>query len=302
MRRLVIAGGSGFLGKVLTEHFKNTFDEIVVLSRSGKSSQENVRYETWNGRGLDDWQNSINGADVLINLSGKSVNCRYTSKNKREILNSRIDSTRILGEAIRQSKHPPRVWLQAASSTIYRSSCDKIMNERTGEIGDDFSMNVCKQWERAFQNEECESTKKIIMRMAIVLGKGGGAIPPTFLLTRLGLGGRQGSGNQMVSWIQEYDFARAVEWLMENGKNKGIYNCTSPHPVTNSFFMKSIRQFLRIPFGIPSPAWLLEIGSFLIRTETELLLKSRWVYPQRLLDEGFVFKYNNLSEALENIS
>ena len=302
MKRLVIAGGSGFLGKALMLHFKNSFDEIVILSRSAKSPHENVRYEIWNGRDLDKWENSINGADVLINLAGKSVNCRYTGKNKKTILNSRIDSTRVLGEAIRESKNPPKVWLQAASSTIYRSSYDKIMNERNGEIGEDFSMNVCKQWERAFMKEECEKTRKIIMRIAIVLGKGGGAIPPTFLLTRLGLGGKQGSGKQMVSWIHEDDFARAVEWLIDSGKNKSIYNCTSPGPVINSHFMKSIREFLGVPFGIPSPSWLLEIGSFLIGTETELLLKSRWVFPQRLLDEGFVFKYHNLNDALENLS
>lgn len=302
MKKLVIAGGTGFLGWVLTQHFKSSFDKIVILSRTKRPDHENIRYEIWNGRNPGEWINAVDGADVLINLTGKSVNCRYTQRNKNEILKSRIASTQILGEAIRSVNNPPRVWLQASSSTIYRSSYDKIMTERTGEIGDDFSMNVCKQWERAFNNEECLHTRKIIMRIAIVLGKRGGALPPTLLLARLGLGGQQGPGKQMVSWIHEKDFARMVEWLIEHGKHRSIYNCASPGPISNSMFMKAFRNYLHIPFGIPPPSWLLEIGSFLIRTETELLLKSRWVYPERLLTEGFRFTYTNIIDALENLS
>jgi hypothetical protein len=299
--KLVIAGGSGFLGQVLAKYFQSRFEDIVILSRTAATSNKNIRKIVWDARTLGPWSGELNDCDVLINLTGKSVNCRYTEKNKKEILTSRLDATKVLGEAIRISKNPPRVWLQAASSTIYRSSFDKIMDEKTGEIGDDFSMNVCKQWERTFLNEECPATKKIVMRIAIVLGKQGGAIPPLLALTKLGLGGRQGSGKQMVSWIHENDFVRCAEWLIENGKNKGIYNCTSPSPVTNYLFMKNLRHALRIPFGIPSPAGLLEIGSFFIRTETELLLKSRWVYPKRLLEEGFTFQYQTLDKALEEL-
>ena len=299
--KLVIAGGSGFLGQVLVNYFSTRVDEIVILSRSPRTSYGNVKQVQWNGRDLGDWYSVLEGADALINLTGKSVNCRYTESNKKEILHSRLDATKTLGDAIRLTQNPPKVWLQAASSTIYRSSFDKVMDEKTGEIGDDFSMNVCKQWERAFLNEECPKTKKIIMRIAIVLGKGGGAIPPLFRLSRLGLGGRQGSGRQMVSWIHENDFSRIVEWLITHGKDKTIYNCTSPNPVINNQFMQSIRKCLKIPFGISSPAWLLEIGSFVIRTETELLLKSRWVYPRRLLEEGFTFQFDSLEKTLESL-
>ena len=301
MNKIVIAGGSGFLGQVLANYFQTKANEIVILGRSPKPSTGNIRNVAWNGRDLAEWKNELNRCDVLINLTGKSVNCRYTEKNKKEILDSRLNSNRVLGEAIRHVENPPNLWIQAASSTIYRSSFDRPMDETTGEIGDDFSMNVCKQWEKSFWEQECPRTKKIVMRIAIVLGNGGGAVPPIINLVTFGLGGMQGNGKQMVSWIHEHDFARSVEWLIANGRDKGIYNCSGLEPVTNSEFMKRFRQHWNMPIGLPSPAWLLEIGSALIGTETELLLKSRWVWPKNLIDEGFTFTFGRLDGALGDI-
>ena len=301
MNKIVIAGGSGFLGQVLANYFQTKAKEIVILGRSPKPSMGNIRNVVWNGRVLGEWKNELNGCDVLINLTGKSVNCRYTERNKKEILDSRLNSNRALGEAIRQTENPPNIWLQAASSTIYRSSFDKANDEATGVIGDDFSMNVCKNWEKSFWDEECPGTKKIVLRMAIVLGNGGGAVPPIINFVKFGLGGQQGNGKQRVSWIHELDFARSVEWLIMHGKSNGIYNISSLEPVTNSDFMKQFRKHWNIPFGLPTPASLLEIGSALIGTETELLLKSRWVWPKNLIDDGFAFKFGNLDEALGDL-
>lgn len=301
MDKLVIAGGSGFLGQVLAKYFQPSVKEIIILSRSPQPTKDNIRCVVWNGRDLGEWKNELKDCDLLINLTGKSVNCRYTEKNKAEILDSRLNATRVLGKAIRQMETPPTVWIQAASSTIYRSSFAKPMDEVAGEIGDDFSMNVCKQWEKVFWDQECADTKKIVMRIAIVLGKGGGAVPPIINLVRFGLGGKQGNGKQMVSWIHEHDFAHAVEWLTANGHNHGIYNCCSPEPVTNREFMKQFRVQWNRTVGLPSPAWLLQIGSALIGTETELLLKSRWVWPKKLIEGGFTFKFDKLSDALADL-
>jgi uncharacterized protein len=301
MNKLVIAGGSGFLGQVLVKHFQANFKEIVILSRGAARGKGNVRFANWDAQDPGDWIKELDGCDALINLTGKNVNCRYTKKNKAEILNSRLKSTHVLGEAIRKAKSPPKIWLQAASSTIYRDSRDKLMDEETGETGDDFSMNVCKQWEKAFWGESCPGTKKILMRVAIVLGKGGGAFPPLVRLVKFGLGGRQGSGMQMVSWIHEKDFARVTEWLIRNGRENGIYNVCSPEPLANSQFMQSLRKSLGIAFGLSSPEWLLSLGARLIGTETELVLKSRFVNPKNLLIEGFPFRYSKLEDAFSNL-
>lgn len=300
MNKLVIAGGSGFLGQVLARHFQSQFNDIVILSRKPDVSKTNIRTVAWDGRSPKRWSNELNGCDVLINLTGKNVNCRYTEKNKAKILNSRLQSTHILAEAIRLVAHPPAIWIQAASSTIYNHSFQPN-DETSNNIGDDFSMTVCKEWERAFWEEQTPTTKKILMRVAIVLGKDGGAWPTLKRLTQFGLGGKQGKGNQMISWIHEHDFARVVEWLINNGTRNGVYNVCSPHVVPNHEFMRIARRSLKIPMGIPSPAWLLNLGAAMLGTETELVLKSRFVKPQNLLTEGFQFQYSDLQKALTTL-
>nr|WP_294784718.1 TIGR01777 family oxidoreductase [uncultured Flavobacterium sp.] len=300
MTKLIIAAGTGFLGQVLVNHFKNKFDEIVILTR-GKSKTENgIKFVNWNAKTFSGWEKELENATVLINLVGKSVDCRYTKENKKEILWSRIKSTKILNEAVLNCKNPPKHWLNSSTATIYRFSLDKQMNEVDGEIGNDFSINVALSWEKAFFKTETPRTLKTALRTSIVLGKNGGALIPLKMLAKIGFGGKQGTGNQFVSWIHEEDFANAVDFIIEK-EMTGVVNVVSPEPIQNTDFMQKLRKAVGFPFGIPLNTFLLEIGSFFIRTETELVLKSRNVIPKRLLENGFQFKFGNIDDAFEDL-
>ena len=237
----------------------------------------------------------------LLNLGGKSVDCRYSQANKNEILSSRIDSTKILNQAVLKCKIPPKHWLNSSTSTIYRHSEDKQMTESNGEIGDDFSMNVAKSWEKAFFETKTPKTLKTALRTSIVLGKKGGAFIPLKKLTQFGLGGKQGNGNQFISWIHEEDFARAIEFIIKN-ELSDVINVVSPQPIKNKVFMSELRRELKIPFGIPTPEILLKIGAKIIGTEPELVLKSRNVIPEILNQKGFYFKFDTLDKALKNLT
>lgn len=298
--KLIIAAGTGFLGKALIEHFKDKFEEIVILTRGKSKTSNSIKYINWDAKTFSGWERELENADVLINLTGKSVDCRYTEKNKKEIYNSRIDSTIILNQAVLQCKNPPKHWLNSSTSTIYRFSLDKQMDEINGEIGDDFSMNIAKSWEKVFFEAQTPSTLKTALRTSIVLGKNAGAFIPLKTLTKLGFGGKQGNGNQFISWIHEEDFANAIEFIIQK-EITGLINIVSPQPITNSDFMMKLRKAIRIPFGIPMNSFLLEIGSFFIRTETELVLKSRNVIPKKLMDNGFQFEFSNFEKALKNL-
>lgn len=301
MKKLILAGGSGYLGRVLADYLKEKFAEVVILSRYSTPPERNVRTVMWDAHLMGRWANELEGADVLINLAGRSVDCRYTPKNRAAIYSSRIASTRVLGEAIQRCMFPPKLWINSSSATIYEGSYDKYRTEAEGIIGDDFSMNVCKRWEETFHRFSGPGTRKVIIRTSIVLGKNGGALPVLKRLTRAGLGGRQGSGKQYISWLHEHDFARAIGWLITNAQAQGIYNLVAPGAVPNNAFMQNLRESLNQKIGIPTPEWLLRIGAVLIRTEPELILKSRKVYPQRLLNEGFVFEFTDSKKALEDL-
>jgi uncharacterized protein (TIGR01777 family) len=300
MKKLIIAAGTGFLGQVLTNHFKDKFDEIVILTRGKSQTIDRIKFVNWNAKTFTGWENELENATVLINLAGKSVDCRYTKKNKKEILLSRIQSTKILNKAVLHCKNPPKHWLNSSTSTIYRFSLDKQMDEIDGEIGNDFSMNVAQSWEKSFFKIETPNTLKTALRTSIVLGKNGGAFIPLKTLAKLGFGGKQGKGNQFISWIHEEDFTNAVDFIIQK-EMTGVVNIVSPKPIPNSDFMQKLRKAVGFSFGIPMSAFLLEIGSFFIRTETELVLKSRNVIPKKLLDNGFQFKYDNLDNAFENL-
>ncbi|MDP5200817.1 TIGR01777 family oxidoreductase [Flavobacterium sp. DG2-3] len=300
MSKLIIAAGTGFLGQVLVNHFKNRFNEIVILTRGKSKTVDGIKYVNWNAKYFSVWEKELENADVLINLVGKSVDCRYTKKNKQEILWSRIKSTKILNEAVLKCQNPPKHWLNSSTATIYRFSLDKEMDEIDGEIGNDFSINVALSWEKAFFKTETPKTLKTALRTSIVLGKNGGALIPLKTLAKIGFGGKQGNGNQFVSWIHEEDFARAVDFIIEK-ELTGKINIVSPKPIRNAAFMQKLRKAVDFPFGIPLSKTLLEIGSFFIRTETELVLKSRNVVPKRLLDSGFMFKYENIDEAFRDL-
>ncbi len=299
--KIIIAGGSGYIGTYLAQYFASKNNDIIILSRSHHNNTPKITYCVWDGKNTGDWQAELNGADILINLTGKSVNCRYTDNNKKEILDSRIDAVTILGETIKSLTRPPKIWFNAASATVYRHAEDKPQDEISGEIGDDFSMNICKAWEKSFYTQQLPETRKIVLRMAITLGNGDGVTSRIKKLIRFGLGGKMGNGKQMMSWVHIEDVARSIEFLYEHQQLNGIFNIASPNPITNDEFMRVFRKKMHVPFGIPTPKWLLKIGSKLIGTETELILKSRWVIPKKLLESGFDFKYSEIAQVLNEV-
>lgn len=298
MKTLIIAGGSGFLGQVLESYFTKKGYKVIILTRQPK--KENDVY--WNAKDLGKWTTVLENSDVLINLTGKSVDCKYNEKNKKLIYDSRINSTNILGLAINLCNNPPKIWMNASTATIYRDSYDKEMSEKNGEIGNDFSMNIAKAWEKAFYEITNPKTRKIALRTSIVLGKNGGAFKPLKVLTQLGLGGKQGHGKQKVSWIHELDFARAVEFLINNKSLNGNFNLCVPKPTDNKTLMRSLQKSLGIPFGISQPKALLDLGAKVIGTEIELILKSRNVIPKRLLNKGFYFEFTEIDLATKNLT
>lgn len=300
MNKLVIAAGTGFLGQALVNHFKNKFEEIVILTRGKSKTIDTIKYVNWNAKTFTGWEKELENAAVLINMAGKSVDCRYTKENKKEILLSRIESTRILNKAVLNCTTPPKHWLNSSTATIYRFSLDKEMDEINGEIGNDFSINVALSWEKAFFKTETPNTLKTALRTAIVLGKQGGALVPLKTLAKFGLGGKQGKGNQFVSWIHETDFIKAVDFIIQK-EMTGVVNIVSPKPIPNADFMKELRKAVNCPIGIPISEPLLKFGAVVIGTETELVLKSRNVIPRRLQENGFLFEFDTLEKALKNL-
>ncbi len=298
---LTIAGGTGFLGQVLISHFKNNFDTIYVLTRKYRPNHENVEYILWDGVTLTDWQTVIDNSEVVINLSGKSVDCRYNQKNKTAILASRVDSTKALGKAILLSPAPPSLWINSSTATIYKDEKHRTQDEFTGEIGHSFSEKVAQNWEQAFFDCYKRGVRQVAIRTSIVLGKNGGALRPLKNLAVLGFGGKQGSGKQKVSWIHEQDFVRSIQFIIDNQNIEGVINVVAPTPITNKKFMQVFRETLNISFGIPMPKPLLEFGARIIKTETELVLKSRNVVPNRLLQQGFKFMFPTVQFALKDL-
>ena len=300
MKKMVIAAGTGFLGTVLIDFFKESYQEIIVLTRGKSEDKNNIQFVHWNAKSLTGWEEVLENADVLINLAGKSVDCRYTPENKAAILSSRIDSTRVLNEAVLHCKNPPKHFINSSTATIYRHSEDKQMDEYSGEIGDDFSMNIAKSWEKVFYDVHTDKILKTAVRTSIVLGKNGGAFIPLKRLTQLGFGGKVGNGNQFVSWIHELDFARAIAFIINN-EITGNINVVSSKPERNIDFMRKLRHVVGIPFGIPITEIMLKIGAKIIQTEPELVLKSRNVIPKRLTENGFTFEYHDLEKAFKNL-
>ncbi len=295
--KIIIAGGTGFLGKSLEKYFTEKGDQVYILTRNPKRKNEIY----WDAQTIGEWKISLENADVLINLTGKSVDCRYHEKNKKEIYSSRIDSTRILQKAVDQCSEKPKIWLNASSATIYVHSEKHLNTEENGVIGDDFSMNICKSWEKEFFAVQNNEIRKVALRTSIVLGNNGGAFPKLKMITKLGLGGKQGRGNQMVSWIHIEDFCKAVDWIIQHENISGALNITAPAPLSNEVMMKKLRKKLKVPFGLNAPVWQLEIASIFLKTETELLLKSRNVYPERLMKSGFQFSFPGFDDAIINL-
>lgn len=291
-RKVVLAGGTGFIGQYVEKRLEALGIEVKIISRQSP-------HIAW-----DDHQaivQALDGAEMVINLAGKSVNCRYNEQNKREIMNSRIETTQILGNAILACEHPPALWINSSTATIYRHSEDRPMTETKGEIGSGFSVDVAKAWEDAFFSFSLPHTRQAALRIAIVLGPGGGVMTPFKNLVRFGLGGHQGSGKQMFSWIHVEDLFQIILFIQEWESLEGVFNCTSPNPVTNRELMATMRKVMHRKGGLPASTWMLNLGARVIRTEPELVLKSRWVIPNRLIKEGFMFKYGRLEQALQHI-
>ena len=293
---MVIAGGTGFLGNLLSTYFKSEYN-IYILTRN----QLTKNHVKWDAKTSGNWINVMEDIDVLINLTGKSVDCRYNEKNKRIVHNSRVHSTRILNEVCSKLKNPPEVWINSSSATIYNESFNEKRTEKYKVEPKNFSQNVCIQWEKEFHKVQIPNTRKVVIRTSIVFGKNGGAYIPLKRLVRSGIGGKQGSGKQMISWMHEFDFCRAIKFIIENNIKNEVNLC-SPNPIKNEDFMRSLRESLDVVGYLNSPKWMLEFGASIIKTETEMVLKSRFVYPEKLLENGFQFEFDNIVRCLNNLS
>jgi len=305
LSKIVIPGGTGHLGTLLADYFGSLGHEIVLISRHEPARR------TWRWAPWTELENEVDGSDAVINLAGRSVDCRYNAKHRREIMESRVESTRRVGEAIANAIRPPHVWLQASTATIYAHRLDAANDEHTGIIGGEetdvprewhFSIDVARAWEAAVDEAKTPRTRKVKMRSAIVMSAGyGGPFDIFLLLARLGVAGAQAGGRQYVSWIHQRDFVRAVEWLIDHRFTCGAVNLAAPDPLPNAEFLRAIRKAAHVPIGIPAAKWMLEAGAFFHRTETELLLKSRRVVPARLLESGFDFEFPTWPEAARDL-
>jgi uncharacterized protein len=307
--KIVIPGGSGQVGTILARAFHRGGHDVAVLSRQPQRSP--WRVVAWDGATFGNWQREIDGCDVVINLTGRSVNCRYTAANRAEILQSRVSSTQLVGQAIAAATCKPRVWLQASTATIYAHRYDRPNDEHSGILGGNepdapdtwrFSIDVARAWERAFEEAVVDGTRKVALRSAMTLSPDPGGVFDTLLgLARHGLGGRAGDGRQFMSWIHHEDFIDAVRWLIDRDDIEGAVNVAAPNPLPNAEFMRVLREACGVRLGLPANKWMLEIGAVFMRTETELILKSRRVVPARLLECGFKFHYPDWGSAARDL-
>jgi len=302
-KRVIIAGGSGFLGTVLAKYFNEDYSRVTILTRHPRERDDYVREIAWDGQTLGPWAKELDGAEIVINLTGRSVDCRYTAENRREILESRVFSTRVIGQAIAQCERPPDVWLNASTATVYKHTFGPPHDETSREMDsatdakDAFSVEVAQAWEGALNEAQTPRTRKVALRTSMVLGLGRNSVFPVLRrLTKFGLGGRQGSGKQFVSWIHQEDYCRAINWIYQE-RMDGPVNVCAPNPLPNAEMMRIFREVCHRPIGLPATEWMLEIGAFFMRTETELIFKSRRVVPGRLLKSGFTFLFPSFRDA-----
>ncbi|HEX7860897.1 MAG TPA: DUF1731 domain-containing protein [Verrucomicrobiae bacterium] len=310
--KIILAGGSGQVGQILQRAFAPNHELIIPSRQSNQTTNtttpSNIRSLQWDGATLGPWTSELNHADALINLAGRSVNCRYGKNNRREIIDSRVNSTRVLGEAISQLPNPPRLWLQSSTATIYAHvPPGEPAHDENGTLGGHepgapdtwrFSIQVATAWEKAFDELHLPQTRKVKLRSAMIMSPDPAGVFDTLLtLVKRRLGGRAGNGRQYVSWIHEHDFIRALEWIIAREDFTGHVNLCSPNPLPNSDYMRHLRQAAGINLGLPAANWMLEIGALFLRTETELILKSRRVIPARLLKSGFQFQFPDWAQA-----
>lgn len=298
--RIVLAGGSGFIGQSLSPFLLSKNYEVTVLTRAESDHRGAVRNAHWDGKTLDDWLEFVNGAFAVVNLTGRSINCRHTPEHRREIIDSRVNSVRVLGQAIARCAQPPKVFVQVAGVGIYGDKGERICDENTVP-GNDFVTKVCEKWEAAFESIEAPATRKVLLRLGVVLGPNGGFLGLLGRLTRWFLGGHVGNGRQYLSWIHITDLSRMILASIENCELTGVFNATSPNPVTNAEFMRELRRALHRPWSPPLPEFAARIGSWLMGTEASLALVSQRCLPRRFLEKHFEFEFPELRETLANI-
>ena len=299
--KIIIAGGSGFLGKSLAHHLSTRGYKSVIISRNCPTEQGPWTHREWDGINEGDWCEELESARAVINLAGRSVDCRKTPKNRKEILDSRVNSVEALGKAFERLSSLPRVWVQMSTAHIYGDPPTQLCTEGS-PLGEGLAPMVGEAWEQAYMDNVPDSVRQVILRTSFVIGNSGGAFPKLRKLAKFGLGGRAGSGKQGMSWIHEKDLNGLIQECIENNKFRGTYIATAPEPVSYSVFMKSLRRALRSPIGLPTPAWLIRFGArFILRTDPELVLLGRYCQSNRLEEEGFQFKFPSLNEALEDL-
>lgn len=306
--KIVIAGGTGFLGEKLVEHWLQKKYEVVVLARKGQSRARRVH---WDGKSEGPWMQEIDGADVIVNLAGRTVNCRYTPENLKEMMDSRVFSTEVMGRAIAKAQKPPAVWLQMSTATIYAHTYATAHDEQTGVIGGlesdvpaywKSSIDIALNWEKALDEAITPKTRKVALRTAMVMGRAPqSAFGILRKMTSLGLGGTIGDGRQYMSWIHEDDFARAMDFLIERTDIRGPVNICTPEPIPQKDFMLNLRQALKMPIGLPAAKWMVTLGAVVMRTDTELLFKSRKVVPKKLVEAGFKLQFPKWREASQDL-
>lgn len=300
-KKIIIAGGTGFVGNQIVKYLSAAKYNFVLLTRNPKERKDGIREVLWDAKTTGEWIRELEGAEAVINLSGKSINSRYTEQNKKEIIESRVQSTTAIGTAILKAKTPPKVWINVSSATIYPYTATKEMDEYSPVVYKDFGQRVVKVWEQSMNDIVTPSTSKFILRITLVLGKSDGVIPRLANIVRLGLGGKQGSGDEYISWIHEEDFCRIVEWCVSSPQYAGVYNCAAPEPVPNKIFMQTLRKVMGVPVGIPAPAFAIKMVAGIIGTDPGLILESRRVVSVKLAERGFKFKYPTILSALQQI-
>ncbi len=299
-KRVVLAGGSGFLGRSLAKKLLKQNYDVVVLTRSPHERKDGVLEMVWDGKTLGEWIQFLNGATAVINLAGRSVNCRHTPENRREILESRVNSVNVLAAAIDHVAHPPRVWVQAGSLAFYGDLADEWCEENTPS-GEGEAVEICRLWETAFRIVPLRNTRRVLLRIGLVLARHGGALSVLGKLTKWFLGGAAGNGRQYVSWIHLTDMNRMWMDSIEREDLAGVFNATAVHPVTNAEFMRELRRAMHRPWCPPAPVWAVRLGSRLMKTEPSLALTGRRCSPLHFLEKGFKFQFPELPEALADI-
>ena len=299
-KRVVLAGGSGFLGGLLAKELLARNYDVVVLTRSPRERSDGARETEWSGTHIGEWIKVLDGVDALVNLAGRNINCPHTPKNILEITESRVNSVRVVASAFGHIAHPPRVWVQAGAIGFYGDRGDQWCNEGRPS-GEDNLAEVCRQWENSFNAVVMAKTRRVLLRIGFVLGRNGGALPVLTRLTKWFCGGAVGSGRQYISWIHLSDLNRMFIEAIERKDLSGTFNAMAPNPVTNKEFMSELRRVLHRPWSPPAPAWGVRLGSWLMRTESSLALCGCRCAPKRFLEAGFSFQFPDLRPALKNI-